>query len=133
MGGPFITIKSISTNTYTDSSLNNNTTYFYVITSIISGVESTNSNVVTATPIDTIIAGNRAVLELTMTNGIIKEYNLTSDEVANFITWYDNRSNGTDKSYYVITKTSNIKPFINRREYFMFDKIFSFEVKDYNE
>ncbi|MFA9466785.1 MAG: hypothetical protein ACERKN_21200 [Velocimicrobium sp.] len=85
------------------------------------------------TNIDTDFSGSSSILEITMTNGTIKEYSLTIDELEAFLTWYDNRSDGTGKSYYRIPKKSNIKPFLSRKEYLSFDKIYSFEVKDYNE
>ncbi|MFA9464539.1 MAG: hypothetical protein ACERKN_09650 [Velocimicrobium sp.] len=77
--------------------------------------------------------GNNAILEITMTNGTIKEYSLAIDELESFLTWYDNRSDGIGKSYYRLPKKSNVKPFLSRKEYLSFDKIYSFEVKDYNE
>ncbi|BCN32088.1 LamG domain-containing protein [Anaeromicropila herbilytica] len=86
----------------------------------------------TTIPTET-ITGNKAILEVVMTNNTIKEYDLTADELNNFITWYDNRSDGIGKSYYRMIKRSNVKPFNSRYEYLQFDKIYSFEVKDYNE
>jgi hypothetical protein len=79
------------------------------------------------------IEGNKAILEVVMTNGTIKEYDLTADELDKFLTWYDNRSDGIGKSYFKIPKRSNVKPFLGRNEYLSYDKIYSFEVKDYNE
>jgi hypothetical protein len=79
------------------------------------------------------IEGNKAILEVVMTNGMIKEYDLTAEELDKFLTWYDDRSNGIGRSYYKIPKRSNVKPFISRNEYLSYDKIYSFEVKDYNE
>lgn len=77
--------------------------------------------------------GNKAILEIVMTSGIIKEYDLTADELEKFLTWYDNRSEGIGKSYFKIPKRSNVKPYISRYEYLSYDKIYSFEVKEYNE
>ncbi|MFA9464538.1 MAG: hypothetical protein ACERKN_09645 [Velocimicrobium sp.] len=82
---------------------------------------------------DSEFEGNSAILEIVMTNGTSKEYNLTNTELEVFLAWYDNRSDGIGKSYYRIPKKSNVKPFLSRREYLSFDKIYSFEVKDYNE
>jgi hypothetical protein len=84
------------------------------------------------TPIPT-DEGNKAILEVVMTNGTIKEYDLTAEELNKFLTWYDNRSDGTGKTYFKMPKKSNVKPFISRNEYLSYDKIYSFEVKDYNE
>jgi hypothetical protein len=77
--------------------------------------------------------GNKAILEVVMTNGTIKEYDLTATELERYLTWYDNRSDGIGKPYFKMPKRSNVKPFISRNEYLSYDKIYSFEVKDYNE
>ena len=57
---------------------------------------------------------------------------LSIDEYNAFLTWYDARSGGAGKAYFTITKHSNIKPFTSRKETIPYDKIFSFEEKDYN-
>ena len=80
-----------------------------------------------------VVTGNKAILEIVMTNGTIKEYDLTAQEIENFLTWYDNRSAGTDKAYISIIKRSNVKPFVSRNEYLQFKEIYSFEVKEYTE
>jgi hypothetical protein len=130
-GGPYDIIKTLSgVNEYPDSGLNNGTTYYYVVSAIVSGTESSNSNEVSATPT---AIGNSGILELTMTNGQVKEYELTATELDAFLTWYDGRSGGTGKAYYVFVKKSNIAPFLSRKEYISFDKISSFEVKEYAE
>ncbi|MFA9466787.1 MAG: fibronectin type III domain-containing protein [Velocimicrobium sp.] len=114
----------------------NGTKYYFTVSSIVGGVEKEASNIVSATPSevsDYDFEGNSAILEIVMTNGTIKEYSLTIDEVEDFLTWYDNRADGIGKSYYRILKKSNVKPFLSRKEYLSFDKIYSFEVKEYNE
>lgn len=132
-GGPYVSIGTSTTNTYTDKQVKNGTTYYYVVSAVVSGSEGTNSNEASATPKAGEIEGNKAILEIVMTNGTIKEYDLTATEIEDFLTWYDNRSEGNGKSYYRIPKKSNVKPFISRKEYLSYDKIYSFEVKDYNE
>ncbi|MFA9465337.1 MAG: hypothetical protein ACERKN_13715 [Velocimicrobium sp.] len=127
-GGPYIQIGTSTTNSFADTDVVNGTTYYYVICAD----GSTDSKEVSATP-NGDYEGNSAILEIAMTNGTIKEYSLTNTELESFLTWYDNRSDGTGKSYYRIPKKSNVKPFLSRKEYLSFDKIYSFEVKNYNE
>lgn len=136
-GGPYEMITTTSAITYTDRDVINGTTYYYVVSAVIDGTESQNSNEVSATPTGTeeppVITGNKAILEIVMTNGTIKEYDLTAQEIENFLKWYDNRSAGTDKAYISIIKRSNVKPFESRKEYLQFKEIYSFEVKEYKE
>ncbi len=137
-GGPYDTIASnIQGTIYADNDVVNGTTYYYVVTAIVNEVESPNSNEVSATPTGTeeppVITGNKAILEIVMTNGTIKEYDLTAQEIENFLKWYDSRSAGTDKAYISIIKRSNVKPFVSRNEYLQFKEIYSFEVKEYKE
>lgn len=119
--------------TYEDKPLTNGTTYYYVVTAIVNGVESENSNEASATPTAPVVTGNPGILEITMVTGEIKEYDLTASEIQSFLTWYDGCSNGVDEAYYMMIKKNNIKPFICRKEYIAFDKISSFEVKEYTE
>ncbi len=80
-----------------------------------------------------VVTGNSAILELTMVNGVIKEYDLNAAELDSFLTWYDNSSIGSAPAYYIFNKKNNIKPFLNRKEYIAYSKIASFEVKEYAE
>ena len=135
-GGPYEIITTTSAITYTDSNVTNGTTYYYVVSAEVNGIESDPSNEASATPTapkDPEPSGNNAILEITMVTGEIKEYGLTAAELQSFLTWYDGRSNGTDKAYYMIPKKNNIKPFLSRKDYIAFDKISSFEVKEYTE
>ncbi len=52
-GGPYVTIASPTTTGYTNTSLLNGTTYYYVVSAVGSGSESTNSSQVSATPVCT--------------------------------------------------------------------------------
>lgn len=132
-GGPYETITTTSAITYTDTKVTNGKTYYYVVSAVVNGSESQNSNEASATPMAPVVTGNPGILEITMVTGEIKEYDLTAAELQSFLTWYDGRSNGADKAYYMIPKKNNIKPFLSRKEYIAFDKISSFEVKEYME
>jgi len=139
-GGPYETINTVtntsteSSNAYIDSSVTNGTTYYYIITAIVEGKEGNPSTEVSATPQEPTPPTNTvgdATVRITMITGEIKEYDLTSAVVQNFITWYDNRSEGIGKAYYTITKATTAG-FSSRKEYLAFDKISSFEIMEYN-
>ena len=50
-GGPYTTIASPTTTSYTDTGLSNGTTYYYVVAAVNSIGESGNSNQASATPV----------------------------------------------------------------------------------
>lgn len=86
-GGPYETITTTSAITYTDTNVTNGTTYYYIVTAIVNGVESGPSNEASATPNATTNpepSGNSAILEITMVTGEIKEYDLTTAELRRF-------------------------------------------------
>ncbi|SFS76138.1 hypothetical protein [Paenibacillus sp. 453mf] len=77
-------------------------------------------------------SGDRAILLITYTTGLIKEYDLSNDEVDRFISWYDTRDSGTGPSKYAIDKhDNNIGPFKKRTDYVIFNNILTFEVSEY--
>jgi hypothetical protein len=84
------------------------------------------------TPTPTPISGSNAIVEITMVNGFVNEFDLTSTELQSFTDWYDARSSGTGKSYFTFIRKNSIKPFLSRKISIAFDKILSFEVKEYN-
>jgi N-acetylneuraminic acid mutarotase len=75
---------------------------------------------------------DRAILVITMTNGLEKEYDLSMAEVNAFIQWYDDKDQGIGPAKYAFIKTWNMGPFKARTEYVIFDKILTFEVGEYD-
>ncbi|MFZ5644512.1 MAG: hypothetical protein ACOY46_13060 [Bacillota bacterium] len=133
-GGPYTTIATnVSGTTYTDASVTNGTTYYYVVTAIVNGVESGNSNEAPATPQGTVQppSGNKALLVITMNNQNEKEYDLTMTEINSFVNWYNGCAGGSGNQCYVISKNYNMGPFTSRKEYLAYNKISSFEVMEY--
>ncbi|MCX7748449.1 MAG: LamG domain-containing protein [Clostridia bacterium] len=125
-GGPYgDPIATTSSTSYIDATAQKGTKYYYVIKAVNADGESAYSNEASAT------LPNRAILTITMINGAEKEYDLTTTEIDNFITWYDNRANGTGPAYFKISKPYNIGPFKIRFNYVIFDKILSFDVDEY--
>ncbi len=130
-GGPYTQIATgVTATTYTDSTVTNGTTYYYVVTALNVAGESAYFNEASATP-KKADAGN-AILEIYMVDGALKEYDLSIDKVNAFIDWYDAKAAGTGKSYYVFEKNYNKGPFKTRKEYIVFDKIKDFQVNQYD-
>ncbi|SHI63642.1 Uncharacterized conserved protein YjdB, contains Ig-like domain [Clostridium cavendishii DSM 21758] len=71
---------------------------------------------------------NKAILAITMVNGITKEYDVSADEAAAFEKWFDS-SNGKGQLRYGFNK--KINPYKQVKEYVVFDKIASFEIRSY--
>ncbi|TMV49338.1 hypothetical protein FE783_12545 [Paenibacillus mesophilus] len=131
-GGPYSTIaSSVTGTTYTDTSVTNGTTYYYVVTAVNAGGESGNSNEASATP-QAPAATNRALLTITLVSGLEKEYDLSMTEVNAFISWYNGRAAGTGLEVYTINKNFNKASFLSRKDYIAFDKIEMFEVNEYS-
>lgn len=84
-------------------------------------------------PTDPQPIGDRAILTVTLTTGLEKEFDLPMSEVEAFINWYDAKENGTGPAKYGINKYNNNKgPFSKRTDYVIFKNILSFEVSEYS-
>ncbi|CAM3450976.1 MULTISPECIES: Kelch repeat-containing protein [Saccharibacillus] len=78
------------------------------------------------------LVGDRAILVVTMVNGLEKEYDLSLPEVTTFINWYDKKDGGSGPSRFVIDKHFNNKgPFSKRTDSVIFNQILTFEVSEY--
>lgn len=78
-------------------------------------------------------SGDRAILTITITTGLEKEYDLSMDEVNEFLNWYDTKDAGSGPSKYAIDKHDNNKgPFSKRTDYVIFNNILTFEVNEYS-
>ncbi|WP_426334961.1 Kelch repeat-containing protein [Paenibacillus silvae] len=77
-------------------------------------------------------SGNRAILVVTMTTGLEKEFDLSMQEVNSFIDWYETKQAGSGKASYAIDKHDNNKgPFKSRKDYILFDRVLTFEISEY--
>jgi len=131
-GGPYTTIADAVVGTsFTDTDLITGATYYYVVSATNSGGESADSNEASATLQGQEPVVNATILELTMTNGAVKEYDMSAVDITAFLNWYDARSNGTGPAYIALSKAFLNGPFVNRKEYVQFEKIYSFEVMEY--
>lgn len=76
--------------------------------------------------------GERAILEIMLQNGVVKEFDLSMAEVVSFISWYELKAEGQGSITFAIDKHDNNKgPFKARKDYIIFDKIINFEVNEY--
>ena len=134
-GGPYTKIATGVTGTaYTDKDVTNETTYYYVVTAIINGSQGWNSNEASATPQASTDpnqpTGNKALLVISMITGERKEYEMTTDKINNFITWYNSKA--ASSPTYVIEKDYNKASFTARKDYIAYEQISNFEVNEYN-
>ncbi|APB70892.1 kelch-like protein [Paenibacillus polymyxa] len=78
--------------------------------------------------------GDRAILTITLTTGLEKEFDLSMKEVNDFISWYEGKQAGSGSASYAINKHDNNKgPFSSRKDYMLFDRILTFEVSEYTK
>jgi len=128
-GGPYTIINNnITVNSYLDKDIEKGKRYYYVISAIVDGTESENSNEVSLEHnIEIPEVNNNTILRIHLLNNQIKEYNLTHGEMNNFINWYTTQS----ENFYIFTIKSPEPPFKSIKEYIAKDKIVWFEVKEY--
>ncbi|MDP4098586.1 hypothetical protein OIN60_17785 [Paenibacillus sp. P96] len=144
-GGPYSVIDTVygTATTFEDTNVVNNTPYYYIVRAVNGSIEVAVSNEAQATlvttdpgnpsepPIDN--SGNRALLDIMLNTGEVKEYDLSMSEVDAFISWYEQRASGSGSVTFAINRHNNNKgPFTNRKEYIIYDKIITFEVNAYN-
>ncbi|MBB6021445.1 hypothetical protein HNR77_002540 [Paenibacillus sp. JGP012] len=134
-GGPYTVISSNTKgSSFTDNNVINGKTYYYIVSQTGTNLVSNEAN---ATPQKVITpdpepSGNRAILNVIMTTGLEKEYDLPMTDINAFLNWYDARDIGTGPAKFAINKYNNNKgPFSKRTEYVIFDKILTFEVSEY--
>lgn len=120
--------------------LTNGTKYYFVVSAKVNGVDSEYSNEASATPQGggqtdpEQPTGNRAILIVTMTTGLEKEFDLSIKEINDFISWYESKQAGSGSASYAINKHNNNKgPFSSRKDYMLFDRILTFEVSEHSK
>jgi fibronectin type 3 domain-containing protein len=130
-GGPYTTVaENISGTPYIDTNVVNGTAYYYVVTAINTAGESGNSNEASATP-TTPTNPNRAILTITFTSGLEKEYDLSMSAVDAFTAWYDAKAAGSGPTRYVLGNPLAHGPFSSRTTSVIFDKILTFDIDEY--
>ncbi len=124
-GGAYVTIASnIANNYYIDSDVAGGITYYYVLTAITADGESDPSNEASAVISDEPVEKKNAILRVTMTDSSEREYKVAKEEAAGFVGWMS-RAVGTGTAVYALNKAVT-----ESKEYLVFDKIISFEVRE---
>ncbi|GBG57292.1 hypothetical protein SPFL3102_02658 [Sporomusaceae bacterium FL31] len=122
-GGSYVAIvDNITTNSYVDTDVENGTTYYYVVSALVGGVESDNSNEAFATLVGDPMPSEESILKVIMIDSSEREYRIDKEELSRFLTWMD-RPATVGTSFFVFDKVIT-----ESKEYVLFDKIISFEV-----
>lgn len=119
---------------FTDNTVTNGVTYYYIVLALSKGTQIGVSNEAFATPTSTTQpppSGGKGLLRINFIEGSEKEFEMTVTELSTFLDWYDKRSSNNGPAYYVISKKYNLGPFISRKDYIAFDKILNFETLEY--
>jgi N-acetylneuraminic acid mutarotase len=73
----------------------------------------------------------RALLVITLLNGMEKEYDLSMEDVNAFVKWLDEKHQGIGPAKYEFDKYWNKGPFKARTDFIIFDRILTFEINEY--
>ncbi|MDF9412935.1 galactose oxidase [Brevibacillus laterosporus] len=73
-----------------------------------------------------------ALLVIYMDSGLIKEFEMTNEEIRNFTEWYEGRAKGNGREAYIVNKKYNIGPFNSRKDFISYSHIESFEVQEFS-
>ncbi|MET1172715.1 discoidin domain-containing protein [Paenibacillus amylolyticus] len=112
---------------------NSNVSYEWAVIEVDFGIQDNTTPIEPEEPTQPVQpSGERAILVVTMTTGLEREYDLPMSDVNVFLNWYDSRDAGVGPAKFAINKYSNNKgPFNKRTDYVIFDKILTFEVSEY--
>jgi len=122
--------ENITDTTFVDTNQLKGNTYHYVVRSVNEKGISCHSNEVSV-EVENPPKYKRALLVIRTVNHDWFEYDLTENEINDFVHWYDNVPSEDLKPYYVFDKDFNIGPFQSRKDHIVHNKIVYFEIKEY--
>ncbi|MBD7911442.1 Ig-like domain-containing protein [Clostridium cibarium] len=96
-------------------------------------ITATTGNGITASCLVTVenLTESRIKLTIVLPYNTIKEYDLSENEFNAFMDWYNSRSEGVGKAYYIFDNKTKSDSSQSDKDYIQFDKIIYFNVKEY--
>ncbi|WP_430882615.1 discoidin domain-containing protein [Fusibacter sp. JL216-2] len=129
-GGAITVLGSnITTNSFTDTTVEKGTKYYYYITAHGEGLESPASSTVSEIIPEPVL--DNTVLTLILEDSLIKSYEMNANELDDFLDWYSDAMKGNDLPYFKFDKTNIVGPFKSGSEFIIFDKIVYFDITQY--
>lgn len=123
-------VVNFSVTTYIDKNQEPGNTYYYVVWSVNENGISGHSNEVSV-EVPNPPVYKRALLVIRMVSHDWFEYDLTENEIKDFMHWYDNITAEDLKAYYVFNKDFNMDSLQSYKDHIVYNKIVFFEIKEH--
>lgn len=128
--GPYTVIQDNITGTdYTDTTIQNNKIYYYVLSAINYLGESPDTKPISVYVQDD--SKERYILLITLINGMQKEYDISADTAVEFMQWYANRANGIGTPFFTLFNEEKDAVYGNSKDYIGFNTILYYQLNEY--
>lgn len=135
--GPYTQVGISATLAYQDTTVTNDTTYYYVVTAYDGTSETSYSGEVSVTP-ERLIE-ERALLIITFASGVEKEYDMSKSEIEEFIAWLEGTITSGSNDFFIInlpvneslSSYYNLGSVTSRKQYVIFNRMDCLEIIDY--
>ncbi|QUI20897.1 hypothetical protein HZI73_00600 [Vallitalea pronyensis] len=128
--GPYTVIQDNITGTdYTDTTIQNNKIYYYVLSAVNYLGESPDTKPISVYVQDD--SKERYVLLITLINGMQREYDISADTAVEFMQWYTNRANGIGTPFFTLFNEEKEEVYGNSKDYIGFNTILYYQLNEY--